>query len=202
MEVQGKKRSRENGPKAEKDQTERATGLGRRTRRGDIEKWDQTDSPEIPDRGEKSLASLRGYWWRSCVNLNVITLSNPFPCRHPGELSTACHICGKKFLNEANMRKHLRFHSGRNFPCKYGCDVVYPNVAELVKHLRALHPELPKKSQQVPTKNVDVPKKRRGRRPKNYGQLITNIVTMSKCGGFKILHARDGTDVALVISFA
>lgn len=45
------------------------------------------------------------------------------------------------------MRKHLRFHSGRNFPCKYGCpDVVYPNVAELVKHLRTVHPDLPKKS--------------------------------------------------------
>ena len=32
------------------DKTERTTGLGRRTR-GYIEKWDQTDSPEIPDRG-------------------------------------------------------------------------------------------------------------------------------------------------------
>lgn len=45
------------------------------------------------------------------------------------------------------MRKHLRFHSGRNFPCKYGCiDVVYPNVAELVKHLRTVHPDRPKKN--------------------------------------------------------
>ena len=52
--VQGK-RSPENGPKAEKDKTERAAGLGRRTdKRGDIEKWDQTDSPEIPGRGETS----------------------------------------------------------------------------------------------------------------------------------------------------
>ena len=60
MEVQ-EKRSQENGPKAEKDKTERATGLGRRTRE-DIytEKWDQTDSPEILYRGEtsESLASL------------------------------------------------------------------------------------------------------------------------------------------------
>ena len=31
MEVNGK-RSQENGPKAEKDKTERATGLGRRTK--------------------------------------------------------------------------------------------------------------------------------------------------------------------------
>ena len=91
---------------------------------------------------------------------------------YPGELSTACHVCGKKFLNEANMRKHLRFHSGRNFPCKYGCDVVYPNVAELVKHLRALHPELPKKSQQVSTKAADIQKKRRGRQAKSSGQLM------------------------------
>ena len=41
-------------PKAEKDKPERATGLGRRTREENIEKWDQTDSPEIPDRGETS----------------------------------------------------------------------------------------------------------------------------------------------------
>ncbi|XP_076451849.1 uncharacterized protein LOC143287615 [Babylonia areolata] len=64
------------------------------------------------------------------------------------ELSTACSICHKRFMNEANMRKHLRFHSGRNFPCKYGCtNVCYPNVAELVKHLRRVHPDLPKRSQ-------------------------------------------------------
>ena len=35
--------------------TERATGLGRRTKEEfNIEKWDQTESPEIPDRGETS----------------------------------------------------------------------------------------------------------------------------------------------------
>ena len=33
-----------------KVQTERATGPGRKTK--DIEKWDQTDSPGIPDRRE------------------------------------------------------------------------------------------------------------------------------------------------------
>ena len=49
----GEKSGQENGPKAEKDQTERATGLGRRTR-GDIEMWDQTGSPEIPHKGETS----------------------------------------------------------------------------------------------------------------------------------------------------
>ena len=41
-----------------KDQTERATGLTRpaeEQERGEIEKWDQTESPEIPDRvGETS----------------------------------------------------------------------------------------------------------------------------------------------------
>ena len=55
MEVQGK-RGQETGPKAEKDNTERATGLGRRTREEIyiiyIENWDQTDSPDIPDKGE------------------------------------------------------------------------------------------------------------------------------------------------------
>ena len=48
----GKKKSGEL-PKAEKDKTEWATGLGRRTR-GYIENWDQTGSPEIPDMGETS----------------------------------------------------------------------------------------------------------------------------------------------------
>ena len=55
MEVQGK-RSQENGPKEEKDKTERAT-LGRRTKEEIyiyIEKCDQTDCPEIPHRGETS----------------------------------------------------------------------------------------------------------------------------------------------------
>ena len=46
MEVSGK-RNQENGPKAENGQTERAAGLGKRT--GHVEKWDQTESPSIPD---------------------------------------------------------------------------------------------------------------------------------------------------------
>ena len=52
MEVQGKK-DQENGPKAEKDKTEKATGKGRRKRES-IEKWDKTGSPKISDRGETS----------------------------------------------------------------------------------------------------------------------------------------------------
>ena len=36
---------------AEKDKTERVTGLGRRTREDKVE---SNDSPEIPDRGETS----------------------------------------------------------------------------------------------------------------------------------------------------
>ena len=59
MEVYGK-RGQENGPKAEKDETERETGLGRRTR-GDIEKWAQTDSPEIPDRGGRDQKSQTSF---------------------------------------------------------------------------------------------------------------------------------------------
>ena len=35
-----------------KHKTERTTGLGKKNKRGDIEKWDRkTDSPEIPDKG-------------------------------------------------------------------------------------------------------------------------------------------------------
>ena len=40
--------------KAEKDKTETAIGPGRRTREDIFKKWDQTDSPEISDRGETS----------------------------------------------------------------------------------------------------------------------------------------------------
>ncbi|KAK7482516.1 hypothetical protein BaRGS_00026227 [Batillaria attramentaria] len=107
-----------------------------------------------------------------------------------GAFSTACHICGKKFLNEANMRKHLRFHSGRNFPCKYGCvDVVYPNVAELVKHLRAVHPNLPKKSEMThlgrssPVGSLSAggdeqPRKKRGRPKLLVRKKVDNPVPM------------------------
>ena len=49
-----RKRGQENGPKAETDKTERPTTLGRRTREEIKKKWDQTDSPGIPDRGETS----------------------------------------------------------------------------------------------------------------------------------------------------
>ena len=50
----GEKKSAEaNGPKAEKDKTERATGIGIRTKEG-IEQWDQTENPEILDRGKTS----------------------------------------------------------------------------------------------------------------------------------------------------
>ena len=43
----------ENGTNAEKDKTESATVLGRRTKEDIyIEKWDQTGSPEIPHRGD------------------------------------------------------------------------------------------------------------------------------------------------------
>ena len=50
MEVYAK-RSQGNWPKAEKDKTERPTGLGRRTReRGERQKWDQTDSPDRESR--------------------------------------------------------------------------------------------------------------------------------------------------------
>ena len=45
------KTDQETGPKAEQDKTEIATWQGRRTRE-DIEKWDQTGSSAIPDRGE------------------------------------------------------------------------------------------------------------------------------------------------------
>ena len=53
MEVQGR-RSQENGPKAEKDQTVKSNRTRQKNKRRDIEKWDQIDSPGIPDRGETS----------------------------------------------------------------------------------------------------------------------------------------------------
>ncbi|CAG5136809.1 unnamed protein product [Candidula unifasciata] len=54
-----------------------------------------------------------------------------------------CYTCGKGFMCETYLKMHARFHSGRNFPCKYGCtDVYFPNAASLVKHLRTQHPGL------------------------------------------------------------
>ena len=46
-----REKDQENEPKAEMDKTERAT-TRQMNKRGYIEKWDQTDSPEFPDRGE------------------------------------------------------------------------------------------------------------------------------------------------------
>ncbi|BFZ23641.1 hypothetical protein BsWGS_26680 [Bradybaena similaris] len=54
-----------------------------------------------------------------------------------------CYTCGKGFMCETYLKMHARFHSGRNFPCKYGCkDMYFPNAASLVKHLRTQHPGL------------------------------------------------------------
>ncbi|RUS87899.1 hypothetical protein EGW08_004315, partial [Elysia chlorotica] len=51
-----------------------------------------------------------------------------------------CLTCGKGFSSEAYLKMHARFHSGKSFPCKYGCkDVYFPNAATLVKHLRTEH---------------------------------------------------------------
>ena len=50
--------------KQKKDKTERVTGLGRRTRE-ETKKWDQTDSPGIPDSNDKKKKtdSLRGTYY-------------------------------------------------------------------------------------------------------------------------------------------
>ena len=50
--VQGKS-GQEHGPKAEKGES-KSDRTRQKNKRGDIEKWYQTDSPEIPDRGETS----------------------------------------------------------------------------------------------------------------------------------------------------
>ena len=48
-------KGQENGLKAENDNSDRKSDRTRlKTKRGDLEKWDQTDSPEISDRGETS----------------------------------------------------------------------------------------------------------------------------------------------------
>ena len=45
----GEKRVQENGPIAEKDSLRKSERTRHKNKSGDIEKWDQTDSPEIPD---------------------------------------------------------------------------------------------------------------------------------------------------------
>ena len=49
MEVSGKKKSGE-WPKSRKGYDRKSNRTKQKKKRGDIEKWDQTDSPEIPDR--------------------------------------------------------------------------------------------------------------------------------------------------------
>ncbi|CAL1541058.1 unnamed protein product [Lymnaea stagnalis] len=70
-----------------------------------------------------------------------------------------CYTCGKGFSTETYLKMHARFHSGKNFPCKYGCPgVFFPNAASLVKHLRTQHAGLDLKEY---TKNVKAEKARR-----------------------------------------
>ena len=60
-EFSGKKKCRRKGQQAEKDQTERVTGLGRRTRE-EIAKWNQMTALRFQTGGrhQTSPASLRG----------------------------------------------------------------------------------------------------------------------------------------------
>ena len=53
MEVYGKNRSGE-WAKSRKGYDKNSSRTRQKNKRGDIEKWDQTGSPEIPDRGETS----------------------------------------------------------------------------------------------------------------------------------------------------
>ena len=41
----------------DQNQTERAKGVRQKNKRADIEKWDQTDSPEMPGISDASLVS-------------------------------------------------------------------------------------------------------------------------------------------------
>ena len=100
--VMGGKRQ-DNVSRAERDKTERATGLGRRTKEEIyIETWDQTGSPEISDMVETSeipglpsgviLCKRCGLWYSDChvmsenplehqkVFLPNSRLSCPVPC--------------------------------------------------------------------------------------------------------------------------
>jgi hypothetical protein len=49
----GKNRSGE-WPKSRKGKERNSDRTRQKNKRGDIEKWDQTESPEIPDRGEET----------------------------------------------------------------------------------------------------------------------------------------------------
>ena len=100
MEVLGK-RNQENGPKAEKDKTERAKGLDRRIR-GVTEKWDQTDSPEIPDRGVTSemLGLPSGGWKkRNIISYQIMSFVkyNNVPLKFYA-MSFSC-LKNRKYIN-------------------------------------------------------------------------------------------------------
>ena len=83
-----------------KDKTERASGLGRRTR---DRKGESNDSPEILDKGRTHQASL----WRGFFNFlpmiahNYVSGTSSFlvtgACRFKWSLSRYAHICVDKF---------------------------------------------------------------------------------------------------------
>ncbi|XP_059146054.1 uncharacterized protein LOC131933289 [Physella acuta] len=78
-----------------------------------------------------------------------------------------CLTCGKGFSTDTYLKMHERFHSGKNFPCKYGCNNIYfPNAASLVKHLRTEHAGLNLKEY---LKNVKAEKSRRNKLNRIFG---------------------------------
>ena len=62
--------------KSRKGSDRKSDRTRQKNNRGDVEKWDQTDIPEIPDRGEtsgKNPASLRGFCQEEIDSVNAVS---------------------------------------------------------------------------------------------------------------------------------
>nr|CAB3259681.1 kelch-like protein 2 [Phallusia mammillata] len=64
---------------------------------------------------------------------------NNFQCHKTMKCASECRFCGKRFSRFANLRRHVRTHTGdRPYPC-FECDLSFARKDILFQHLRLRH---------------------------------------------------------------
>ena len=59
---------------------------------------------------------------------------------HRGHKSFKCSVCGSRFAQKSNLRKHMMLsHSGHQCP---HCTVMFRSEQDLNQHVQSLHPDL------------------------------------------------------------